>query len=261
MADPTPTPTPAPTPTSRRTRSETNKFYLGEAASARKVAAAALDPDNTAGLADVDFDTTLPGRINTLAKDIEDSLGKIVGTRATKKAMTAQETTARRALLDALAPIQTAAKRKFAGDDQHLRDAYYIGDALSRETLEAVLTATRAVLARLTPGPGDAPPQDVLPGIKADTQIAVLSDAIDLYGGKDQAQTSEQKKAAALLEGIGAKVVTLIGLRHQVQLAADQAWPWRTPGVVTIRKEFLLPVDRPFSVPGKQPNPPPPVIT
>ena len=41
------------------------------------------------------------------------------------------------------------------------------------------------------------------------------------------------------------------------QLAADQAWPWRTPGVATIRKSFLMPVDRPFTVPGKQPNPPP----
>jgi len=28
--------------------------------------------------------------------------------------------------------------------------------------------------------------------------------------------------------------------------AAEQAWPWRTPGVATIRKAFLLPVDRPF---------------
>jgi hypothetical protein len=28
------------------------------------------------------------------------------------------------------------------------------------------------------------------------------------------------------------------------QLAADQAWPWRTPGVATLRKDFLLPVDR-----------------
>ena len=29
-------------------------------------------------------------------------------------------------------------------------------------------------------------------------------------------------------------------IARQVQLAADQAWPWRTPGVATIRKAFLL---------------------
>jgi hypothetical protein len=28
--------------------------------------------------------------------------------------------------------------------------------------------------------------------------------------------------------------------------AADQAWPWRNPGVATIRRDFLLPVDRPL---------------
>jgi hypothetical protein len=42
-------------------------------------------------------------------------------------------------------------------------------------------------------------------------------------------------------------IATLAGLRHQIQLAADQAWPWRTPGVATIRRDFLLPVDRPLS--------------
>jgi hypothetical protein len=31
-----------------------------------------------------------------------------------------------------------------------------------------------------------------------------------------------------------------------IQLAADQAWPWRTPGVATIRKAFLLSPDRPM---------------
>lgn len=29
-------------------------------------------------------------------------------------------------------------------------------------------------------------------------------------------------------------------------LAGDQAWPWRTPGVATIRKAFLRSPDRPM---------------
>jgi hypothetical protein len=261
MPDPTPTPTPPPAPKAIHSRSEQNRGFLDEVDKSRKVAAAALDPDNTAALADVDFDVSLPGRIISLAAQIEASLGRVTGARASKKAVTDQESAARKALIAVLAPIQTAAKRKFAGDDLRLREAYYIGgDGLADETLEEVLTASRAILARLTPGPNSEPPQDVLPGIKADRQIAALADAIDLYGGKDQAQTDEQKKAAKLLEDTGAQVVTLTGLRHQVQLAADQAWPWRTPGVATIRKSFLLPVDRPFTVPGKQPNPPP-VVT
>jgi hypothetical protein len=34
---------------------------------------------------------------------------------------------------------------------------------------------------------------------------------------------------------------------RNVQLAADQAWPRRTPGIAAIRKDFLLPGDRPMT--------------
>jgi len=47
------------------------------------------------------------------------------------------------------------------------------------------------------------------------------------------------------VEAIKANVPKLAKLRRQVQLAADQAWPCRTPNVKTIRKAFLLPTDRP----------------
>jgi hypothetical protein len=40
--------------------------------------------------------------------------------------------------------------------------------------------------------------------------------------------------------------LTLAGLRREVQLAADQAWPWRAEGVSTIRKSFLLPANQPL---------------
>ena len=55
MPDPTPTPTPPPAPKSIHSRSEQNRRFLDEVDRARKVAAAAVDPDNTATLADVDL--------------------------------------------------------------------------------------------------------------------------------------------------------------------------------------------------------------
>ena len=48
------------------------------------------------------------------------------------------------------------------------------------------------------------------------------------------------------LQVIVANIGKLAGLRHQVQLAAEQAFPWRTPGVASIRKSFQLPTDRPM---------------
>jgi hypothetical protein len=244
MPDPTPTPTPTPQP--KRTRSTINRGHLDELANARKVAAAAIDPAYVAALAAVELDSTLPTQIVALALKTETSIGTLTGTRAGKTEMTTQEKNARDALIAVIAPIQTAAKRKFSGDQSDLRAAYYIGESLSSDTLEEVLTAARGIRDRLVPGANNAPPTDVLPGIKAEPQIKALTDAITTYGGKDEAQGNQQKKASGTLEEIQANIAVLAGLRHQIQLAADQAWPWRTDGVATIRKAFLLPVDRPL---------------
>ena len=53
--------------------------------------------------------------------------------------------------------------------------------------------------------------------------------------------TSRQNDASALLEKIALAITALARLRRQIQLAADQTWPWRTEGVKAIRKAFLLP--------------------
>jgi hypothetical protein len=50
------------------------------------------------------------------------------------------------------------------------------------------------------------------------------------------------RRARSLVANIG----KLAGLRHQVRLAAEQAWLWRNSGVFSIRKSFLLPTDRPM---------------
>ena len=121
-----------------------------------------------------------------------------------------------------LQPIQTAAKRAFADDQSTLREAYGIG-RLSGETLASVLTLARGVLNRLSPGEGGTPPADKLPSITDGDKIAKLAAAISTYGAKDNAH-GEQKTEAT-----------------------DQAWPWHTAGVVTIRKSFLLPPTSPLN--------------
>lgn len=237
----------AASPSSKVTRGVINRGYLDELQSARKVAATALDADHVAGLAAVECDPALAPDIAALADKIEAALGLLTGTRAAKKTATVEEATAREGLLAVLQPIQTAAKRAFADDQSKLREAYGIGRGLSGETLASVLTLARGVLARLSPGAGGTPPTDKLPGITAADKIAKLAAAIETYGAKDNAQGEQKTEAAATLEQVEADITKLAGLRRQVQLAADQAWPWRTPGVVTIRKSFLLPPTRPLN--------------
>ena len=245
MSDPTPTPTPAPQP--KVSRSTINRAHLDELANSRLVAATAIKTDYVAGLAEVEFDATLPAQVKALAGQIDTAIAKLPGARAVKKVMTAQEKTAHDALIAVIAPIQTAVKRVFTGDTAKLRAAYYIGESLSSDTLDEVRTAANSILARLIPGPNNEPPTDVLPGIKLDKQIKALADAIALYGAATTATTPKQSAASAALEAIVAQIASLAALRHQIQLAADQAWPWRTPGVATIRKDFLLPTDRPLT--------------
>ena len=239
-------PTPPPAPKPKVLRGEVRRDFLTEIANSRKVAAAGLNSDYQAGLIAVEFDVMVPPQINTKADLIEGWIGKLKSARVEKKVMTVQEATARDALVAVLGPIQTAAKRTFTGDNAKYLADYGINASLGRASLEVVLTAARNILARLVIAPGAMVPLDVLPGIKADGKIAELSTAITLYGGKNTAQGESESEAEGTLEEIKAEIKKLIALRRQVQLAADQAWPWRTPGVATIRKAFLLPIDRPL---------------
>ncbi|MFN0079266.1 MAG: hypothetical protein ACKVY0_22605 [Prosthecobacter sp.] len=246
--------TPAPAPAApdadkpKRTRSPINQEFLDEIEDSRDVAAAASDPAHTAALAAVELDATLPASITALATEVENDLGDLIGSRAAKKAKTGEHDADREAILAALAPIQSAAKRKYKGDQEAMRQAYGAGTTLSSEGTEDIATFATGVLKRLSPGENNAPPADTLPGIKpgANGVIDTLSKALAKRGATSTARTTQQNKASATLEQITAKVETLATHRKEIQLAADQAWPWRKDGVEAIRKAFLLPVDRPL---------------
>ncbi|MBK8039108.1 MAG: hypothetical protein IPK22_18550 [Verrucomicrobiaceae bacterium] len=113
----------------------------------------------------------------------------------------------------------------------------------------ASATFATGVLKRLSPGENNAPPADTLPGIKPGPggTIDTLAQALAKRVATSSARTTQQNKSSATLEQITAKVETLATHRKEIQLAADQAWPWRQNGVEAIRKAFLLPVDRPLS--------------
>ena len=245
MADPPPTPTPTPADKPQRHKSVVNRKHLAEIANSRAVAKAALDPANTAALAGVEFDATLPGQINTLADSTETAIGKLTGARAGGTGMTAQEIADRDALVALIAPIQTAARRKYPGRHDALRTAYFIGTDLHDETLHEVGIAAIAIRDRLVAVPPAAAPVDVLPGVKA-AQITALSNAITLYVGDVAAGDEQQNQNSGALNTIKASISKLASLRHQVQLAAEQAFPWRTPGVAATPQAFLLPPDRPL---------------
>jgi len=247
--------TPAPTPAApdadkpKRTRSPINQDFLDEIEDSREVAAAAKDPAHAPGLAAVDLDPTLPATIIALATEVEDDLGGLIGSRAAKKTKTDEHDTDGEAILAALAPIQTAAKRNYKGDQEAMRKAYGIGTTLSNEGPEDIATFAVGVLKRLSPDEDGEAPEDTLPGIKPGPGGAIdtLAKALAKRSTTDSARTTEKNKSSATHEQITHKIKTLASHRKEIQLAADQAWPWRKDGVEAIRKAFRLPVDRPLS--------------
>ena len=241
----TSTPAPAPVPAPAHPHGVANQEHLDEIANARAVAKAALDPAFAAALAGVAFDTTLPGQINSLADATEKAIGQLTGDRPGGKAMTAEQVAARNALVAVIAPIQTAARRQFTGTQAAWREAYFIGGHIAHGSLHFAATAAKAIRDRLAPGPNNTPPVDVLPGIGA-PQIAALSNTIAEFAGDIDAADAQANQNIATHNLIVANIAQLANLRRQVQLAAEQAYPWRTPGVAATRQAFLLPPGRPL---------------
>lgn len=212
--------------------------FAAELAAAEQVAGAAKSRKHAAALEAVEFDRTLLPQIADLAKKMRASLAEL------KKSRTANEKL-RNLLLAALQPVQTAAQRRYLGDDQKLRQHYFVGESLNARSLPDLLAGAASMLARLAPGADGSEPADVLPGVKVEGRIRELREAIAKVREKAEAgkggRTSTETLDALLNDASG-----LARLRRQIQLAADQAFPWRAKKVGAIRRSFLLPKDGPM---------------
>lgn len=253
-SNPNPNPNPNPAPdqppakSTRGPRGQVNKEFTAAIAKARAVTAAAVDPELKPALDYVKLDATLPGKINTLADKLELNLGKLVGTRGQKGGMTKEEQAARDELIAILQPIQIASTRVPTDDPTGMRAAYFIGaqPPLSSQSLDDVILAARAIRARLIPAEEGADPQDELPGINPEPEIKALSDAIAAYVANNKTQGDLEAKGEGDLEQANTDKKQLLAWTREIQTAADQAWPWRKPGIKTIRKKFYLPAGQPL---------------
>ena len=244
---PTPDPAPAGDPEAHHSHNVINQELLEDIARARTVAAAAADPANAPALAAEDLAADIATRINTLANETVTDIAALLGTRAGRKVLTKGERAARDHLLAVIQPIQAAARRAFGHDPARLHDGYFVGHNLASRSLHEVTTAARGIHARLTPAAAGGTAEDTLPGITPAGRIKELASAIADYGALNDQQSEKLTESEAGLEAITAKVAKLTALRREVQLAADQAWNWRKPGVETIRKSFLLPLGHPLN--------------
>jgi chromosome segregation ATPase len=149
---------------------------------------------------------------------------------------TEAESEARDALLAALKEIQTAAKQKYARNAPLRMKDYLVSERLDPNRA-ALVQAADSILAKLT--------SDTLPGITP-AKVTGLKTLRDAYVGANAAQADAQSKASTEREAIESAVASIADRRVQIQFAAEAEWPSDDKANAPIRREFVLPPDRPF---------------
>ena len=196
----------------------------------------------------IDKRDVLEADVNALETVVNLAESKITGGHAAtvaKEQLTAEERTAKAAAAAAIATTQRGALRTFRSDQRTRLADYLIGEDLDTN-LARLKTIAVAILGKLQPGPNNTPPPDVLKGVKA-PDIAALAAALAALTNKDDAQGAAQVIASGERRTADELITDIVAGRLDIQLAADQEWPWTTREFDTIRTQFKLPLTRPMT--------------
>lgn len=87
--------------------------------------------------------------------------------------------------------------------------------------------------------------EDALPSVTP-ARLAAATAILESFTGTEAPQSDAQSNASQLRIKRDASFDEIIRLRHEIQFAADGAWPWWNDASQPIRREFLLPAGRAF---------------
>ena len=245
-----PTPQSPPEPTPKRVRSPLNKAQEAELNKAEQIGRTSQKAAYAGRLAAREI---ISGFVNQLLADAASARTKsadALHSTTGKTSASLTENNAEANLVVAIQEIQAAARQKYARTQpEKLRD-YFIGQKLTgnRPMLEGY---SQAIIDKLA--------TDTLPGITPE-KVANLGTLRAASIAANATQGGAQSDATTGRTDLDAMVQSIKDRRMEIQFAADAEWPYTKPGNAGVRKEFYLPSDRPFSVPGTQ-GTPPPVVT
>lgn len=250
MTEPTPSPAPTPAPTpavKTRKRGIGNLKQQKSLTLAEAVCTAAAQPEY-AGILDTGHEIT-PDFIAELADDCATArgdLGQIVEKAVAKGMATGTKTGTKKALIRAIRAIQAAARQKYSGSQPLMLKEYYIGEKIDAtdQSLEQVGTAISDLI---SPPAGSSTAADVLPGVNA-AKISALANAVTAYTAAWSAQTAAKSDKEKGHLTVSSLIDSIDDRRRQVQFAADGEWPFDVAANAPIRREFGLPVNRPFTI-------------
>ncbi len=88
---------------------------------------------------------------------------------------------------------------------------------------------------------------DHLPGLKPE-RLVQSGTILQSFLGNPGPTIDKQSEATRRRSEREAAFQEVMRLRHEIQLCANTAWPWHNNANIAYRREFLIPIGRPFTV-------------
>ena len=198
----------------------------------------AVKPDRAPSLEVKGIPNSFPAALDVKLKTLLQKSSSAVDHTVDKESATLTESYAKTVLLGDLRDLQGAAKQAYEQSNPLKLKEYLVGEriAQSRATLEesAGIIIAKANTER---------PSGV------DTAFILKSEGdLTLYNQEQTKQGSEQSSAHGMRSQRNALLAVVMADCRTIQIAADRAWPFNNTANAGIRKEFLLPLSRPFAM-------------
>ena len=228
----------------RKPRGPFDQAKLDKIADTRKIITAYGKPEHKQALIDRDVLETEVAALTDLCKAAEDAITGGHTATIAKEQLTAEESAVRDTVNALVDLTQRGAQRTFKGDQEARLGDYFIGEDVD-SNLTRLKAVAKSILARITPGENNAPPLDVLRGVKAE-DIQRFTTAYALLTRKDEEQAAAKNRSKTEHRTADELLADMMAGRLDIQLAADMEWPWRTREFDTIRDQFHIPKTRPM---------------
>ncbi len=222
----------------RRSPSMLNQRQVKKAERARIVCRSAVKPTRAPALESKGIPNSFAPALELKLATLLQKSSSAVDFTLDKESATLTEGQAKTVLLEDLRDLQGAAKQSWEKSNPLKLKEYLVGERIeqSRATLEE---SAGIIIAKAN---ADRP-------AGVDTAFILKSQGdLQVYNQEQTKQESEQSSAHGTRAQRDTLLAEIMADCRAIQIAADRAWPFSNKANSGIRKEFLLPLGRPFAV-------------
>ncbi len=241
---PTPTPTPTPAPASNPTPGLYDQAQLQTVKNSETLAASAKDAAYNPALIEEGMQTGTPDSLLAGAAAWRELSQQAVDADIEEKKATGLGTDTETALRQQVEYFRSKAQLSITQHPQWThaeikacKERYFIGINIF-ENQDIAEQSAAAIF--------DHAEADALPAITP-AKLAAARAILGKFSGTDSTQSTPQSAATKARALRDAKFAEIVNLRHEIQHAANGAYPWWDDANIAARRLFMLPIGRPFT--------------